>query len=1093
MALAAKNDPDETPVKLAKVMRVDGKAWLSGQSLKGALRSQFERILRTRGIPCCDPTFVEDKEQQTPNATANPAANRSAANAEKGCLNHLDDLTLYRCDPIHSANKLGNLCPACQIFGAGGWASTIDLSEFQETTPNTDVRREFLAISRFTGGGVPHLKFSSDVSVQPSLSGSISIDMVRLGFQPEVAKDRIGIPSLDAKLGALLHLFRDFAEGDIPIGAGRSKGFGTFKVEAPSVESKTDSKGKGFADILGSMLAGKGVPNEQAKTADAWLSAFDSSVPAKSGASVDAGTPAQLVTDPWKAISSQQQNQAQPAKRPFKVQGGSYNPYHWVPAVPAPAELRIPTQTLHQKKEHRHDVYAQDGICGEIEVTIQPHTPVFIGGQRSSKGELNKPGVVEHFKIKGVDAIPSTSLRGLLSSTYEMATASAMRGLETETIYTHRMDLGDENPVKPFDFIGKVVKQAGELVVVPWARRPGAVRKDGTLASAKDIKGIKTQPPAWERVKCKNIGPRDVLPNLYRLSDANRSFPPGRENEIRFSGEPTSQDQYFAYAPGVLKRFHRMADERTEATKDEAGYAVQPYEPLGQKRGGEGAKYRVKEGDFLYFDTQDGKTVSRIALAQVWRDDVRKSLRELFKDKNLLPLDLDWGSPGAARTDLTMVETAFGVVLQARGEKKKEQAKMKIPFPAYASKIIVTDAVLANGDNGAVNPVVANPEILKVLSAPKPPSPAYYFDPVPREQTYELATFQQIRDGNVRPRGRKMYLHLNWDMNKTVQPWVSKDPPVGTEHYKKLADQRKMQVKVQCLGIENRFTFNIKFDNLTQDEFLALCYTLRPTPDFRHKLGMAKPLGLGSVSFNVTAIRGIDRRSRYTREGFKADRFTGVPEPSTKANAWIDGCSVQWRKKNTTALKKTFEALETIGTTAVETMQYPMTREQLRSGNPDREWELFKWPSENRKTAVKKYGGAIAQTMLPIVSPAHGIEEEKAFPIPRTPSPCYVVIITGKERADTAEVKGYTANAIKTEIVASAAEAEAKIKTLPSDAVVFLISQGGAGRVEYHGRCVKRIELKSTHDPKDKKDNENRLGRLKEALALGALRLEPTK
>jgi hypothetical protein len=185
-------------------------------------------------------------------------------------------------------------------------------------------------------------------------------------------------------------------------------------------------------------------------------------------------------------------------------------------------------------------------------------------------------------------------------------------------------------------------------------------------------------------------------------------------------------------------------------------------------------------------------------------------------------------------------------------------------------------------------------------------------------------------------------------------------------------------------------------------------------------------------------------------------------------------------------LKKAFEALETIGTTAVETMQYPMTREQLRSGNPDREWELFKWPSENRKTAVKKHGGAIAHTMLPIASPAHGVEEERAFLIPRTPPPCYVVIIRPRGAANAAHVQEYTRDANETALVASKEEAGEKIKTLPSDAVVYIVEQGDAGNVLYHGRCVKRVRLASMEDPNSNNDDKNRLKRLSEALALGA-------
>jgi CRISPR/Cas system CSM-associated protein Csm3 (group 7 of RAMP superfamily) len=1070
---AHKQDPEKTPEKLAKVMRVGGRAWLSGQSLKGALRSQFERILRTKGIPCCDPTL--------------DAASDFA-------------LTPKRCDPIHSADEVEDLCPACQVFGNGGWASTIEVSPFEEIDKRTvDTRREFLAISRFTGGGVPGLKFSADIAVRPKLQGHIQINLGRLRHKPaEDREHREGISPIWPKfgeaerLGALLHLFRDFSEGDIPVGAGRSKGFGTFKVETPTIESPQDKIGKAFTEVVVSVLTGRAISDELSDIIESWISAFDNSPSANPEAPAHGSTPTQESSDAWKAISNLLQSQAptaQPSQSSFKFQKGSYNPYHWVPTIPAPAELLVPTKTIHQVNEHRHDIYAQEGLCGEIEVTIKPHTPIFVGGHRTRNASLNIPALVEHFKIKengkDLDAIPSTSLRGLLSSTYEIATASAMRTLEVEEIYSYRMALGDESPDKPFNFIGKVKEHEGHLGVIPWARRPGAVRNDGITLAEKKIQELKNLTPPWVPTKYECLEHTDVLPNAYCLHMASRDFPPGRKNEIRFSGAPLSLDPRLGFAPGVLDRFHRIADDRTEATKEKSIDALQPYAPPDQKRGGEGKKYRVKDGDFLYFDTLDGRTVSRIALAQIWRDDVRQSLGNLFRDKNLLPLDLDWGTPGAARTDLTMVETAFGVVSQARGKKKLEQAEMKIPFPAYASKIIVTDAVLTNSVDGAVTPVDTKPEILRVLSAPKPPSPAYYFDPVSSSGIHRLATFQEIRDGKVRPRGRKMYLHLDWP-DQVVRPWKSVDPPTGTKHCEKLGEQRKMQVQVQCLGVESRFTFKIRFDNLTHDEFLALCYTLRPTPHFRHKLGMAKPLGLGSVSFDVTAIRRIYRGGRYTSQGFRADRFTDVTALPAQASAWIDSCSVLWRNKSPKALKNSLDAFEIIGTTAVKTMQYPMTREQLRSGNPDREWELFKWPSENRKTAVKKCGGAMAHSMLPIASNLPDVEKGEKFPIPRTPSNCYVLIIKPNGVKDTAQFHEFTRDAIETLPLVSADAAAELIEMLPSDSVVYIISQGNAGAMAYHGRCVKRIELKSMLAPKDNKDDENRLNRLKEVLALGA-------
>ena len=59
------------------------------------------------------------------------------------------------------------------------------------------------------------------------------------------------------------------------------------------------------------------------------------------------------------------------------------------------------------------------------------------------------------------------------------------------------------------------------------------------------------------------------------------------------------------------------------------------------------------------------------------------------------------------------------------------------------------------------------------------------------------------------------------------------------------------------------FYFHIDFDNLTTTELGLLCYALRPTAAFRHKLGMGKSIGLGRVRIEPLGIFYIDRAQRY--------------------------------------------------------------------------------------------------------------------------------------------------------------------------------------------------------------------------------------
>jgi CRISPR/Cas system CSM-associated protein Csm3 (group 7 of RAMP superfamily) len=160
-----------------------GKAVLPSQSLRGAIRAQAERIIRTLGGKACELT----------------------------------------CDPIDKRGEVETtLCLACQLFGATGWQSPIHISDFtwpgeekslrQEfVAKEKSLRQEFVAIDRFTGGGCEGLKFNAAPVYRPTFEGVWKIDLRRV--EPW-------------GLGLLALLIRDMIEGDVTFGYGAAKGYG---------------------------------------------------------------------------------------------------------------------------------------------------------------------------------------------------------------------------------------------------------------------------------------------------------------------------------------------------------------------------------------------------------------------------------------------------------------------------------------------------------------------------------------------------------------------------------------------------------------------------------------------------------------------------------------------------------------------------------------------------------------------------------------------------------------------------------------------------------------------------------------------------
>lgn len=152
----------------------DGRALLPGQSVRGALRSRAEKIVRTFDDSAAGPVDLQP---------TNPA-----------------------CDP--------NLLEC--LFGRAGQSSAVRFSDFVADREYPIRRQEFVAIDRFTGGGANHLKFCSEFVESPQMTGTISVDLNRV--QPWA-------------LGLLVLVLRDLIEGDITFGMGVSKGYGACTAE----------------------------------------------------------------------------------------------------------------------------------------------------------------------------------------------------------------------------------------------------------------------------------------------------------------------------------------------------------------------------------------------------------------------------------------------------------------------------------------------------------------------------------------------------------------------------------------------------------------------------------------------------------------------------------------------------------------------------------------------------------------------------------------------------------------------------------------------------------------------------------------------
>lgn len=200
-----------------------------------------------------------------------------------------------------------------------------------------------------------------------------------------------------------------------------------------------------------------------------------------------------------------------------------------------------------------------------------------------------------------------------------------------------------------------------------------------------------------------------------------------------------------------------------------------------------------------------------------------------------------------------MAEKIFGV------EANKE---------SLASRVFFEDALLDRNQKDIF--VSDKPLTTQILSGPKPTTFQHYLE---QGDNAHIKNLNHWNTEGTNIRGHKLYWHRDirdsrdWEYNEN-------------EEQRKKDGKQLTQIKPIKPGIE--FTFRIRFENLTKEELGAMLFAIDLPNGCHHKLGMGKPLGLGSVNIKPKLLV-IDREKRYTRL-FQGDAWNlGDNQEETKS------------------------------------------------------------------------------------------------------------------------------------------------------------------------------------------------------------------
>lgn len=552
--------------------------------------------------------------------------------------------------------------------------------------------------------------------------------------------------------------------------------------------------------------------------------------------------------------------------------------------------VALPEQTVEALRPPWGDRYhTEKRLTGHIDCTLTTESPLYVRAalnreeyeaqsQRQGKKRGLQDDKTEFFYIDPETkqpVIPGSSLRGMLRTLMEIVAYAKLEFVSDESLVYRSMDPtshglhyrerlvkfdGTEQnergrqvrlytPLMKAGYIHRTqdgnwqIQPAREIGGTTYARIGhrdlGRLERDlSPVPGCRNASWVYFQPDAFDY--------KDVRGGFLRIKKARVLRASATERKgllkgtvIRSGPMPTKRSEAVIYPVDDTAKSIPVSDEMAEIYRAQISQEQEQLLGLdGVLNDGQPVFYLKEKGELTFF----GHTMM-----------MRLPYPDEHTPKDFIPEELR----DATHTDLA--EAIFGYV----GEKKLQERQQ-----AWAGRVFVHDAHLQTGQSDWQ--LQEEPITPKTLGSPKPTTFQHYLvqrnpDPFQAGRTRDGRPRyrKELSDYTAQPgvdsviRGHKLYWHrgnvsaaqIDEDQEKI------KPPEEDTQH---------TQIRPVRSGVS--FAFSIRFENLSQVELGALLWVLTlPGEDgkeYRHKLGMGKPLGMGSV--HLQPELGIsDRIQRY--------------------------------------------------------------------------------------------------------------------------------------------------------------------------------------------------------------------------------------
>ncbi len=597
------------------------------------------------------------------------------------------------------------------------------------------------------------------------------------------------------------------------------------------------------------------------------------------------------------------------------------NPYNFVRALPKP---RIPKRDAQAALLGRcppppHDRYV--GLTGRITCRLTTVTPLFISDSHDVRvtsfadenGKTREHHSYRFFRVGGKDAIPATSLRGMVRSVFAAVTNSCF-GVFTpdERLDYRQVDVARQMLAAIVIRVPEHAEDRGEVALCEDARVPAYTDspKIDTTAWECGDKGYTVVSKSGKTalkwvVKERFVYAADGSPVTEGWLKITGRTIPGKKHERLFY-YPKGVEK----APKVSFDWQRMQDYNN-ILDEQITDKTRQFHTKFQHR-------KLNVGDLVYVRLSDDKqAVEDISLVKMPRLKFRKALEEMLPEHLHTCTGYDALCP-ACRT--------FGWVKGAhRRGSQIDERKERV---AYAGRVRFSFGELVK-DAG----VYKDEMPLVILSTPKPTAALFYLlEGAPEKANGKPPEGDQDAayvDG-YKLRGRKFYRHHGKQLNRQE-----------FERAGRKQDHQNRSVR-GVRAPRNVFEFTIDFENLAAVELGALLWSLDLDGQGHHRLGYGKPLGFGSARIDIECVDLINWNHRVETAMLRKGWQTASVEERIAYRASYTDTVKRVYDRSLRQLPHWQELIALLDEPAALPVHYPRT-----GVNPDPAGKNFEWFEEN--------------------------------------------------------------------------------------------------------------------------------------------------